>query len=126
MDLLKLFTPEQLKALSPECLQILLKSDNNLDNVVEMKHYFDTLTYTLNNSYMDANCDRNGMLNIRKILLKCGKQMFYLTYELDKNNQSYATKWKLYTKDEILNILPTGIDLDQVCFSKGNKPFNFL
>ena len=45
MDILKSFSPEQLKALSPECLKIILGNDTLSNDIVEIRHLLNGIVY---------------------------------------------------------------------------------
>lgn len=133
MNLLKSFTPEQLNALSPECLKILLDIDkNNFKNdlekdTIELKCIVTRVIYD-NNYPFDkrAKWEKNNLNIIEKILLKHHEINFYLIYEIHDEKYYNPTNWKLHTEEEIQQILPTGVDINKISFSNGDQPCKFV
>lgn len=137
-DILKALSPEQLKALTPECMRIIMGNDMLENDVVEIRHFLNGIKYVNGQSYVYG--DKTGLENFSKILLRHHRVKFYLTYEYSVTSIPYflemkksyvpylddETKplnYKIYTEDEIKKIVPTGCDLDKICFSKGDKLF---
>jgi len=70
MELLHKLSPEQLKALSPECLQLLINSNNMNDDVSKLKCYFDTLAYSKICSDITASYNETNARIAPEILFK--------------------------------------------------------
>lgn len=149
MDILKDLSPEQIKALTPECLQIILQHDKIAEDIATLKHNFSALKYK-NNGDFDAYYDELNVREIKRLLLKHNNKTFYLTYLAQgnecANNRSHSAKnWQLHTEEEIKMILssetqmrniwfkeekeiiiPTNIELEKICFSKDNFPLKIF
>jgi hypothetical protein len=153
MEILKVLSPDQISALTPECLQVLLNNNNNnneFDNdLVEMKYFFShpKMDKDKYENIISCEYDNNGLISIKKLILKNHKINFYLlpslpipNKHLNKTflvNEIFGIYGKnicdkmygpmtLYTENELKNILPTGVDVDKVCYSQTIKPCNFL
>jgi hypothetical protein len=115
MNILQTLTPEQIKALTPECLQLLCSQNDKLDDIAKMKYYFKQLKYE--NGY--PRYKENEAAELRKLLLKYHKDNFYITYEesFDAWNKLCNLNYELHTEEEIKEKLPTGADLQKLCFS---------
>ena len=117
MNPLQNLTPDQIKALTPECLQILLGYSRNdkLEDIAKMKSYFTQLEY----NHYDAYYREEDARELRKLLLKYSKDNFYLTYEEIGYGVPYlrSMNYELHTEEEINKIIPTGSDLKKLCFS---------
>lgn len=133
-EILKALSPEQLKALTPECMRIIMGNDMLENDVVEIRHFlngikYETLynhnSYGKNDKFGEHTFDLKGLDNFSKILLRHNRVNFYISYDIhEEENCRYDSKplnYKVYTEDEIKKIIPTGVDLDKICFSKGNK-----
>ena len=116
MDKLQALSPEQIKALSPECLQVILNSDTKSTDIVKLKYYF-----TISN----GKCDANLIKSIQDILFTYSTIKFYITYKEKQTFKFFneCESFELHTEEDITNILPTGIDIHKICFSKDSKPF---
>lgn len=139
-EILKALSPEQLKALTPECMRIIMGNDMLENDVVEIRHFLNGIkyepyrgSYGLNDKFGNREFNINGLHNFSKILLKHNKKNLYLTYDICNENEcKYISNdclpfdYKIYTEDEIKKIVPTGCDLEKICFSKGNKNFPFV
>lgn len=130
MEVLKELTPEQISALSPECLQLILSTSTRDKDILKLKERFSKVTLSLGGSYDSTmsntmNCVSRDIIkkmssdkNINKIktlLSKYDKEHFYVTYGENYNNVTP----QLHTLDEINKILPTGINLEKLCFDSG-------
>lgn len=128
-EILKALSPEQLKALTPECMRIIMGNDMLENDVVEIRHFLNGIKYVNGQSYVYG--DKTGLDNFSKILLRHHRVKFYLTYEIENDyygcvvgeRLKYPLNYKIYTEDEIKKIVPTGCDLDKICFSKGDTLF---
>jgi len=120
MDILKELSPEQIKALTPECLQVILKQDNKTEDIANLKYYFASLEYESNGTFRSSN-NKSKIAEIQKLLLKYTNNTFYLTFRF-LNDKYNDTDWKIYTEEEIKIIIPTGVELHKICFFKDNFP----
>jgi hypothetical protein len=137
MNVLQHLTSQQIQAFTPECLKVLLEQNTRLndivvleqntrlDDIVLLKYYFTQLKYDgrYNNAYT-AKYNEHDASKMRQILLKYSSENFYLTcVEVYNPTHSYnytyhqMYNYKLHTFDEIKTILPTGVDINKVCFS---------
>ena len=119
MDILKNLTPDQISALSPESLKIILGNNSFDDDVAKMKYYFKTLQYDDGFGAGGAKYNEKDAMIMRELLLKYSKYNFYLIFELYGDN---IRNWDLHTEDEINKIIPTGIDLEKICISNKGSP----
>lgn len=98
------------------------------DDIAEMKYYFAQLTYNLTRRNC-ADYTEEDAKYLRKFLIKYKDDNFYLTYDentsVDKNFRVtfVGMNYKLHTYDEIMKIIPTGVDLNKICFSGDNFEF---
>jgi hypothetical protein len=115
MNLIKQLTPEQIQALTPECLQLLCSQNTKSDDIAKMKYYFKQLKY--NNGY--PRYIENEAASLRKLLLKYPHDNFYITYEesFDSWKKICNSNYELHTVEEIKEKLPTGVDIQKLCFS---------
>jgi hypothetical protein len=123
MESLHKMTPEQLKALSPECLQLLINSDNMNNDIAKLKYYFTSLTYTTGN-IKTAKYNESEARIAREILIKYSNQQFYLTFEYKNISVDVGSifNWKLHTNDEIKLLIPTGANINKIiCSNESNK-----
>jgi hypothetical protein len=90
----------------------------------------------------DGIDDPNYMIGqIAKILLKHKSKKFYLTYEMFNKIEYFIPRgswdkeavikcrtknWELYDEDEFKQMLPTGVDIKDICYNKGKKPFDIV
>lgn len=121
-------TPDQIKALTPNCLKVLLAQD---EDIAKLKYYFDTLKYMshpkISTVLSPAQYDESAAQPMREILLKYPTTNFYLTHDYLPNhdiNQGFTSvyiplNWKLHTQEELIATIP---DIDKLCFGKGSKP----
>lgn len=125
MNALKNLSPEQISALSPECLKMLLQSNDMDQDIAKLKYCFSSLEY---NKY-----DESKFSELRQILLKYPKTNFYLTYDFIDGDYTIKTlygirisndypkydnrntNWKLHTEEEMKSLVPTGVDLNKIC-----------
>jgi hypothetical protein len=121
MESLHKMTPEQLKALSPECLLLLINSDDDINaDIIILKNYFSSLKYYGGNQ---ALYDKKKALIAKEILSKHSDKQFYLTCDYEKQycDLNAITNWKLHTEDEIKLLIPTGLDIDKIICSGNTK-----
>lgn len=121
MDILKDLSPEQIKALSPECLQILLNQDKRTNGIADLKHCFLSIKC---DSDGGPKIDNSNITRIQQLLLKNINQTFYLTYVPRAGGYSgnSPTDWNIHTEDEIKTMILTGVELENICIYKGNFP----
>jgi len=124
METLKGLTPKQIEKLTPEHLQMILQHDTKSRDIATLKYYFTTSHYRLNNS--DKIFNQKQLDLIRDILIKYQDENFYIEYSIHKTtncapNYEYRL-CNIYTKDEIMERIPAGIDITKICYSKNNKP----
>lgn len=153
-EILQSLNPEQLYALSPECLKVILKNgsiptikelnkltsrqinaltDENLipqqikeqlyeQDLPELKRWVKKDEPFMVYAYGEQTHGYRTTM-IHNLLVKYDDIPFYLTYT--NVNKSYdPVKYELHDENEIKQLLPTGVDLDQICFSNGEKPFD--
>jgi hypothetical protein len=119
MEVLKDLTPEQIHALSPECLQILLNNMNG--DIAELKYICENVKYSSQwNSLLWENSELN---RVGEILLKNKEINFYFLYLGEKGEPKL---WKVYTEDEIKKIVPNNVNLNKICFSQGKRPLTCI
>lgn len=109
---LETLSPEQIKALSPECMRVLLsQSENKINDISKMKLFF---KQQKQEEWDSGNYNKKEGAEIQRILLKYPKDQFYITYNY---NGEYQTNYNLYTFEEMQELLPTGVDIEKVSYS---------
>jgi hypothetical protein len=132
MDQLKLLTPEQIKALSIEQLQVIMNNKAK-DKIPELKSLISQLNYGFrpdNNIHSQKELDECRKYNdnakktneelvpkILKILHKHNDEEFYIIY---KN----LSDLKCFTKEEISNIIPEEI-INEFIIDSNNSYENY-
>ena len=131
MEKLQKLNPEQIAALSPECLKIILGSDTKNEDIKKMKQFFDAIPYVYGKGlwFRGMRPDKNKLQKICNLFLKYHNDIFYLVphkYENDiwgkDSNDIY--KYTLYTEHEAKELLPTGCELNKISH-RGLLPKNF-
>jgi hypothetical protein len=96
MEFLSKLTPEQLSVLKPEQINAIMGHTGKESDIAVMKHFFDTLSYTMTNReysyYKTPDCayDQKKYDEFSNVLLRNSTERFYLTYELVLHNPFFC------------------------------------
>ncbi len=113
-------------------------------NTLTLNQQFDLIEYQRDfkrlNRYIDLEYDKLFMFfdilynhkevfaRINEILTKYKDKNFYFKYEADNKKwlgfMTHETKgWRIYDEDTIQNIVPENINLNKICYPKGQRPY---
>jgi|SRR5579862_297742 len=121
MEALQKLTPEQIQSLMPESLLLILNNHEKMKDIEKLKWYFQTSNN--NSCYGHNGYSAFEIKEMRRILEKYNQEKFYITFEF---KGKIRHNFQIYTIDEIVKLLPTGLDLAKVCFTVTNRPVNFV
>lgn len=130
MNILQKMTPEQISALTPECLKILIQQDSKHLDIEKMRNFFNKLGYECirSFSYSIISDKKTSFIDdVDEILQKYPTDKFYLYIHLTKNwcnilSETFA--FKLFTESEAILLLPTGCELNKITFNSTNFPLD--
>jgi hypothetical protein len=156
MEILKSLSEGQIRALSPECLKIILASgskptvaefakmsEQQINTLVDKDQILEQIRGYMYKIHIGElkRCvelynkghflfDFTDYRQIKSILTKYTTNKFYFTYKATygytRDIIHTTSNWKVYDEDEFKAMLPIGVDISDLCYSKGHKPFKFL
>lgn len=125
MDILQKMTPEQISALTPECLKILMQQDSKHVDIERMRNFFNSITYDSCFRKLEGGKNTSLSDDVEKILQKYSEDNFYIHVyfpENDYNSLPKTLRFKLFTEQEAILLLPTGCELNKITFNGTNFP----
>lgn len=120
MNKLGNYTDEEFRTLTREQIINMMNDEKYEEDVIAL----DELVKDRGNWKRDPNAYYRQIITT---LQKHPNKIFYICYEhQDPHYGNNIIKLRIYSEHSIGNIVPTGIDLNKLYFSGGEKPYNYI